>query len=145
MSKQLYEVFFILIYFIRRKDVVGVYGSWLKAFNCIREWYKVCFCISWGCRVGGWWWGRGLHRHSNRSRCGTAVAHTVMAFLARRPAAPSSVFFMSPPPSLSALFQRKLLHIIWILLHDGEQNTRAQLIKEALWLADGRPAFKCLT
>ncbi len=89
--------------------------------------------------------GSGLYYHSNRSPCGiTAVAQSVMALLAHRPAAPSPsspplIFFMSRP-SLSAPVQRKLLHTVWILLHDDEQNTGGQSTGEAPWLVSGRRA-----
>lgn len=53
--------------------------------------------------------------------CGVSV----LALLAHCKAAPLPVFFMSCP-SLSTPVQRKLLHTVWIILHDGEQNTGAQ-------------------
>ena len=104
------------------------------------EWYNVQhqpLHFSWGPRAGGCRLGLGLHPHSNRSRI-TAVAQSVMASVAHRPAAgphhpPHPPLYVSPlhflpRPSGSSRSLWANLITGWRTKHWGPGNWGSPLI-----------------
>lgn len=87
----------------------------------------------------GGWGALGLHYHGNRCLCGTtAVAGSVMAFLAHRLDAPFTPLYVSPFTFVQRKLSRPLTR--WRTKHWGPG------VPEELpdWLVAGGPASVCV-